>query len=155
MSHITEALNKAQELRQDHRGQKKAGDFKPQPISRMLVISIIVTGAIVAFFINVVIIMFVIRSTKLNQKKIYNLEKSLKTQKKEMNNLIAFRLKNEIEDRKNQINNVGLIDNVYYINIMKSIIANTHQINYLVSVSTIFQFSKNFKQQVFVTLFCV
>ena len=74
MSHITEALNKAQELRQDHRGQKKAGDFKPQPISRMLVISIIVTGAIVAFFINVVIIMFVIRSTKLNQKKIYNLE---------------------------------------------------------------------------------
>jgi hypothetical protein len=152
MGQITEALNKIQKSRKENQ-EKKSFDYVPvsgirQFNSKIVVIAIIVAIVIVSVFISVVIIALDIGGTKSNQNQILTLEKSLKLQDKEINDLFSFlintnslsdnqiqnlnsRLKNEIENRKNQVDHLALIDNVYYLNLVKSTLSNTHQINFL------------------------
>jgi hypothetical protein len=77
-----------------------------------------------------------------------NLERSINMQAKSINDLTALiisnknlsdsqiqiltsRLKDEADVRKIEVNNVSLVDNDYYINIMKAITANTKRMNEL------------------------
>ena len=134
MSLITKALNKVQESRQPPQEQRIMGVFQETDPNRdnirMLVMTVIIVGAILAVFVSVVVIALDIRGTNSNQNDIYSLEKSLSLSQSQIRNL-DFRLKTEIEDRNNQVSNLSSIDNVSYINIMKSIISNEHQIDYL------------------------
>jgi hypothetical protein len=79
---------------------------------------------------------------------IYNLEKLLKKQEKRIDDLNAllvdtknssnlqiqnlnFRLKDEVEERRIQINKLLLNDDAFYTGLIKSLQADTRQINYL------------------------
>lgn len=140
MGKITNVLNKVQKSRQDQQDQEISAPFYVndgwKSYSKKVVVviaAIIATGAIPAVYIS---------------NEIYNLGKSVKMQEKRFNDLsiflsntkslsdnqiqdINFRLMNEAEDRKIQINKLALIDKSYYFNLIKSINANTLQINYL------------------------
>jgi hypothetical protein len=149
MGKITNVLNKVQESRREHMDQKSADFFytkNPEPINSKMFMMVT--------FIVAIIIAAVSVSHKIN-----NLEMSLKLQEKRVNDLtvlalntkslsssqmqdVDFRLNNEAEDRKIQINNMALVDNTYYINIVKSILADAHRIDYLE------KYTKNLKNEI-------
>jgi hypothetical protein len=138
MEKTINALNKIQESKQGRQNQKSSelfyikedlhADFKN---AVAVIVAILTVGIIAAVFMN----------DKMN-----DLEKIVKMQESRIDGLTAllinkrnlsdsqiqnfiYRLKDEADVRKIEINNMALVDNVYYVRIMKAILANTHQID--------------------------
>ena len=150
MGQITEALNKIQRLRENH-PEPKTAEFSRgvKPVnSRVVVVTIVAVGIVAVVFVSIVVIALNVGNLKSNQNEFYTLENSFKEQEKGVNELMAFvikanvrtdnqlqsldsRINNETENRRDQVNNLTLTDNAYYLNLVKSILANTNQINYL------------------------
>jgi len=152
MSQITTILDKVQRSREGRKDHKTKGSFHISGIQSFdfntIVMIFIASSIIAVVFISVIIIALDIGSEKTVQNNINNLKRTVSIQQQSIVELtdalnktksslddqlqmIRSNLEHETEDRKFQVNNLALIDNKYYVGLMKSIIVNSQQINYL------------------------
>ena len=139
MGQITEALNKVQRLRDAYPTQRNPEIVQTKTVKSLTIDPKFIAAGVIAA--GITILVFV--TNEIN-----HLQKSFNAQQEEIQGLdsylgqdksfsqdelhrVDYRLRNEALERKIQINNLTLIDSTYYNNIMKSILANSQQIDYL------------------------
>lgn len=136
MSSVISELNRVQARNQSHQDLRVPEfiQLKKVPQANFTLVTTVVITAVIIFAAYII------------NEEFANLEKSINMQAKSLNDLTALivnnkslserqiqalrsRVKDEADVRKIQIDNVSLVDNDYYINIMKAIAANTKQIS--------------------------
>jgi hypothetical protein len=137
MGKITNVLNKVQESRQEllERDISDLFDVKEPPKDNSkIILFVCITAALIAAILIGYGFYQLEKTIKKQEKKTAELAVLLTGTKAMLNDRIQdldSRFKVEAQDRKAEINKLSLVDNVYYIDLMKAIIADKNQIDYL------------------------
>jgi len=152
MSQISKVLKKVEESRQIKQESKVNNIVyladAPKAWPKTLLMVLICIGTVAAIIISISAILLTLGNSDLRQIQMLSLEKTVKTQENQINELISYvnktkklsdnqmrillnRLSKETQDTKTQIKNLISTENDHYFNLKEAVIDNKQGIDFL------------------------